>query len=125
MDSFDSYWENILAKLRPMPEMSAWSQAGRARSHFGIAEVGPSGVTVRTSKGVRHVPRKDFEIIFPLWPDYKKGNVQRHKLRDLSQNTVYVLGIFHWLELHERPEVMAAYHSSNEKYRDLYKRLAK
>jgi hypothetical protein len=102
MDSFDKCWENILATLRPMPEMYAWSQAGRARSHFGIVEVKPSGVTVETSKGLRRVPRKDFEIIFPLWPDFRNGKVQRHKLRDLSRNTVYILGIFHWLELQEK-----------------------
>jgi hypothetical protein len=85
-----------------MPRMFAWSQAGRARSHFGIVEVKPSGITVKTNKGLRRVPRKDFEIIFPLWPDYKTGKVRRHELRDFSHNTVYVLGIFHWLELQRK-----------------------
>jgi hypothetical protein len=102
MGPFDQCWADILAKLRPMPEMYAWSQAGRAHSHFGIVEVKPSGVTVETGKGLRLVPRKDFEVIFPLWPGYRSGKVQRHELRDLCQNTVYVLGVFHWLELQEK-----------------------
>ena len=108
-----------------MPEMYAWSRAGKARTHFGIIEVKPSGITVETSKGSRFVPRRDFATIFQLWPEYKNGNVSRQKLRDISQNTVYVLGIFHWLELQEPPEVMAAYRRSNEKYRELYQQLAK
>lgn len=102
MSSFDKCWADILAKLRPMPEMYAWSQAGRARSHFGIVEAKSGGVTVKTSKGLRQVPRRDFEVIFPLWPGFKDGKVKRHELRDLCQNTVYVLGIFHWLELQEK-----------------------
>ena len=102
MDSFDQCWRNILAKLRPMPEMYAWSKAGRAHTHFAIVEVEPGGITVRTSKSLRRVPRRDFEVIFPLWPGFKDGKVQRNELRDLCQNTVYVLGIFHWLELQEK-----------------------
>jgi hypothetical protein len=74
MDSFDKCWQDILTMLRPMPEMYAW-QAGRARSYFGIVEVGPGGVTVKTSKGLRRVPRKAFEIVFPLLPDFKNGKV--------------------------------------------------
>jgi hypothetical protein len=124
VDSFDKYWERIVVTLRPMDEMHAWSREGRARSRFGIVEVKGGGVTVRTGNGLRSVPRKDFEVIFRLWRDYKKGKVQRQELRELSQNTTYVLGIFHWIESQVRPEVMAAYRRSNEKYRELYKRLS-
>jgi hypothetical protein len=101
MGSFDMCWQSILSNVRPMPRMSAWSYAGRARRHFGIVDVQPSSITVKTSEGLRRVPRRDFEVIFPLWPGYKDGKVQRRELRDICQNTVYVLGIFHWLELHE------------------------
>lgn len=99
MDSFDQCWANLLTKLRPISRMYAWSAAGRAHSSFGIIAVKSSGVSVKTGKGLRFVPRKDFETIFPLWPDYKNGKVLRHELRDSCRNTVYVISILYWLEL--------------------------
>ncbi len=83
-----------------MPKMYAWSRDGRAKTVFGISEVTTAGVVVTTEKGsVRFVPRGDFEKIFSLWPDFKEGKVRRKTLRDLVFNSVYVLGILHWLEL--------------------------
>jgi len=81
-----------------MPKMYSWSAAGRATSTFGVSEVTRNGVTVKTAKGLRFVPRKDFEMIYPMWPDYKNGKVQRHKL-SFCVNSTYVVSILHWLEL--------------------------
>ena len=95
--SFDQCWKQIGAALRPMPKMYTWSAAGRAHGHFCISGVTQEGVTVKTFKGLRFVPREDFESLFVLWPDYKSGAVQRHKL-SFCVNSTYVVSIFHWLE---------------------------
>jgi len=83
-----------------MPRMYAWSKAGRAKTYFGIHRVTGEGIEVKTEKGtIRFVPRSDFEKVFSLWADYKEGKVLRKELRSLVVNSVYVLGVLHWLEL--------------------------
>jgi hypothetical protein len=99
MTLFDRCWGNLCTKLRPIAKMYGWSAAGKARSTFGINEVTPSGINVKTSKGLRFVPRTDFEMIFPWWPDYKNDKVQRQELRNICVNSTYVISIFLWLEL--------------------------
>ncbi len=80
--------------------MYGWTVAGRSRTVFGIVAVTTSGITVKTEKGKdRLISRSDFEKVFELWQDYKKGNAQRKELRDLVFNSAYVLGILHWTEL--------------------------
>ncbi len=98
LESFDQCWKELCSNLRPMPKMYSWSAAGRATGSFGVSEVTQGGVTVKTSKGLRFVPRKDFEMIFPFWPDYRNHKIQRHKL-SFCVNSTYVVSILHWLEL--------------------------
>ena len=97
--SFDQCWREICSRLTPKPELNAWSAAGRARGHFGISAVTKEGINVSTSKGPRFVPRRDFELLFPLWPGYRDRKIQRQSLRDMCLNSTYVVSIFHWLEI--------------------------
>jgi len=95
--TFDQCWKEIKNRLLPMPRLYHWSAAGRAKDFSKIVEVGVTGVVVGTSKGTRSVPRSDFEAIFPLWPNYRDGKLQRHML-SFCVNSTYVISIFHWLE---------------------------
>lgn len=90
-------WVEITNLLIPMPRLYHWSAAGRAKGSSEIVEVKATGVMVGASRGTRFVPRRDFEAILPLWPDYRDGKVQRHKL-SFCVNSTYVISIFHWLE---------------------------
>jgi len=96
--SFEQCWNAINANLSPKPKLHCWSAAGRAKGHFEVTKVGREGIFVQTKYEPRFVPRRDFEKLFPIWPDYKDGKVQRHQLNYVV-NTTYVLSIFHWLEL--------------------------
>lgn len=96
--SFEECWDAICRRLFPKPRLYCWSAAGRAKGFFGVTLIGHEGITVRTGKGLRFVPRRDFEALFPLWLDYKAGMIPRVKLNFIV-NTTYVLSIFHWLEL--------------------------
>lgn len=96
--SFGECWNTICKKLSPRPRLYCWSAAGRAHGSFAVTQTGQEGITVRTDKGPRFVPRRDFESLFPYWPEYKDGKIQRHKL-NFNVNTTYVLSVLHWLEL--------------------------
>lgn len=104
LTSFNQCGNEICSRLTPMPKMYSRSAAGRVRGEFGILEVTPDSVTVRTSKGPRKVPCVSFGVIFPLWADYKAGTVPRHALTDISYNSTYVISILHWLELQAESE---------------------
>lgn len=96
--SFQKCWDEITARLSSVPKLHHWSAAGRAKGAFAVSDIGPDGIVVKTSKGLRFVPRKDFESIFPLWPTYRDQKLQRHKL-SFCVNSTYVISVFHWLEL--------------------------
>src|SRR5271167_1390599 len=95
--TFNGCWGAICADLTPRPKLYCWTAVGRTSGYFRVERVGYDGVTVETKHGPRYVPRKDFQKLFVLWPDYRDGKIQRYKL-NFVVNTTYVLAIFHWLE---------------------------
>jgi hypothetical protein len=96
--SFERCWQEIVSRLSPR-RLYAWSAAGGARSSFGVTKVGADGIAVLTSKGMRYIPRKDFESVFEIWEEYVHRRVQRQSVRDLSVNSTYVISVLHWLEI--------------------------
>ena len=43
----------------------------------------------------RRISKGDFEKVYAIWSEYVAGNYPRSKMTSLSQNTTYILGIFH------------------------------
>jgi hypothetical protein len=44
------------------------------------------------------VTRSDFENLFAVWPEYLSGKKSREELRDLSQNSTYIITLLNWAE---------------------------
>lgn len=97
-NSFAECWGAVCRLLTPRPELYHWSEAGHASGSSAIASVAWDGVEVITSRGPRFVSRRDFEQLYPYWEAYSNGKIKRYRL-NFSQNTTYVLSIFHWLTL--------------------------
>jgi hypothetical protein len=102
---FEHAWAAIQNQLRCGKELKAWSVKGRAKTSFEICCVTSDSIYIQPQNGnERRVPRSDFEKIFQVWSDYKGGRVQRQKLRDISQNSTYVITVLHWIETEPAPK---------------------
>ena len=98
LTSFDEFWTQ-LQRLRPIGPTEAWSLAGKTRSAFEITSIDETSVTVALgSGGFRRIPQSDFEKLFAKWGDYKSERLPRQELRNLSQNSTYILTILHLIE---------------------------
>jgi hypothetical protein len=99
LTSVNDCWNEIRSRLTPNARVCHWSVTGRAKGEFEIQEVTPDEIVLRTHSGtIRKVPRKSFEVIFPLWQEYKSGRAQRIELTEESYNSTYVVSVLHWLE---------------------------
>jgi hypothetical protein len=98
IDRFNQCWSAIFDKLTPR-KLYTWSAAGRAKGSFNIVAVSIEGITVATPRAQRLVSRQDFEAVFGGWDEYRSGMLARHKLRDMSFNSTYILSVLHWLEI--------------------------
>jgi len=96
--TFSQYWTAIQTKLKAGQPMPSWSVAKRATSTFHILKVDSEGVIVAPQDGdPRRVPKRDFERVFEVWPDYKAKKVQRHEL-GFTQHSTYIITLLHWVE---------------------------
>jgi hypothetical protein len=79
--------------------MSAWSVGGKTRSTFEIVSVEAKKVIVKTSSGkLRSIPENEFKTVFDRWQDYLSRRFPRHEVRNLTQNSTYIITILHQLE---------------------------
>src|SRR5436190_72306 len=104
--SFSDCWSAIGA-IPPGTTISAWSVSGRAHSKFQVVTITTSRVEIELDNGKpRRIARADFQNIYDnLWVKYKSGCLQRHKLRDATPNSTYILSIFHYVEPRNVPSL--------------------
>jgi chemotaxis regulatin CheY-phosphate phosphatase CheZ len=79
--------------------MSAWSVEGKTRSTFEIVRVEAKQLIVKPSSGkLRSIPENEFKRVFDRWQDYLSRRLPRHEVRNLTQNSTYIITILHQLE---------------------------
>ena len=62
----------------------------RCRSHW------PHFVEVMLQDGqLRSIPASDFKRLHAIWHAYLSGNLKRVNLRERSQNSTYIISLFH------------------------------
>lgn len=98
LSSFDDFWSS-LQRVRPIGRTNAWSIAGKTRSTFEITDIEAGSVTVQPDSGARRrISKSDFAKVFERWTDYKTEHLPRQDLREISQNSTYILTILHIIE---------------------------
>jgi hypothetical protein len=99
--SFEHVWVDFRRRLKPNTTIQSWSiRSGYTGGEFRIDTVGAAAIIVIPEGGKpRSVAKEDFRTMYALWPGYKAGLIGRAELRDQSQNTTYILSLFHWCDL--------------------------
>jgi hypothetical protein len=99
--AFDVAWDDLTRRLKPNQEFSGWSRdRGVTALKFQIAEIEPTSITVLPGRGKqRRISKGDFAQVFAFWAEYCRGEIPRHKMAELSQNTSYIFSILRWQEM--------------------------
>ena len=101
LNPFPKFWLE-LQRLQPIGITPAWSLDGRATSEFEIVDINPNEVIVKPKSGKsRKIPASEFEKVFSRWREYLSGRFARNELRNLTQNSTYIITILHLLEIEQ------------------------
>lgn len=95
---FEECWSEIQRRLVAGEEIRNWTQAGGyLGNEFTVREVDREMVVVEAPVALnwQRVPRADFATVYRHWDEYCAGLCPRHKLRDMSRFSKYVINIVH------------------------------
>jgi hypothetical protein len=83
--------------------ITGWSRdKGNTALEFRIAEVESTSITIVPGQGKRRrISKGDFAQVFAFWSEYCRGEITRHAMAQVLQNTSYIFGILRWLETRE------------------------
>jgi hypothetical protein len=96
---FEGVWADLRHRLKPGSAIKSWSVKGYTGREFRIDGVDGGKVIVIPAKGKpRSITKADFAGVYALWPTYTSGMIGRAELCAKSQNTTYILSLFHWRE---------------------------
>lgn len=90
-----------LNALQNGEEIRNWTAFnGYLGDSFHIAAVKPTYVAIETPKAqnIQNIPSREFQLIDQLWDDYVSGCVPRHKIRDLTRFSKYIISILRHLK---------------------------
>lgn len=99
--SFEETWTLIRRKCYSGLQIPNWTQArGNLGDTMVINAVSDTAISFDAprAKNIQHAPRKDFETLWNIWPDYLSGKVKRYEIRDLTRFSKYIISTLHWLE---------------------------
>ena len=97
---FEIFWAKLLEKLENPTRIKNWTVysgyigedfTAQTRSDSVIECIIPGG-------SPQYVSKKDFELVYGLWEDYKNFKVKRMELTRISRFTKYVISIIHQFE---------------------------
>lgn len=103
--TFEGVWADLRYRLKPRTTIPNWSiLKGDTGGEFRIDHVDGGSITViPEGRKPRSISKADFERIYRMWPAYKTGSISRTELTPMSQNSTYILSLFHWLETSAPP----------------------
>jgi hypothetical protein len=98
--TFEGVWADLRYRLKPRTIVRNWSiLKGDTGGEFKIDHVDGGSITVIPEKRrPRSISKADFERVYRVWSAYKAGSISRTALTPISQNSTYILSLFHWLE---------------------------
>lgn len=102
--TFEGTWAEFRARLKPGTPVKNWSANGYTGTGFRVDGFDPAAITViPEGRKPRSISKEDFRRVFAQWLAYKTRRINRTDLGQItrSQNTTYILSLFHWLETPE------------------------
>jgi len=99
--TFEGTWADFRNRLKPRTPIKMWSVNGYRGGSFKVDCFDPAAITViPEGRKPRSISREDFLRVSRQWPAYRAGKIGRTELGEItrSQNTSYILSLFHWLE---------------------------
>ncbi len=98
---FVEKWKQLQSSLQPGASVSNWTaDKGYLGDAFTITAISIDHVAVDSpgAQNTQLIPKKDFKVVHDLWSAYCQGSVQRHKIRDQTRFSKYIISILHHLE---------------------------
>ena len=95
---FGRCWTRIRADLAAGDTVRNWTQhRGYLGDEFTVRAVEARAVVVDTpgAANLQRVPRENFAAVWAHWDDYCAGEFPRHRLRDMTRFSKYVISILH------------------------------
>ena len=95
---FGRCWTRIRSDLAAGDTIRNWTQhGGYLGDEFTVRAVEARAVVVDTpgATNLQRVPREDFAAVWAHWDDYCAGEFPRHRLRDMTRFSKYVISILH------------------------------
>jgi hypothetical protein len=103
--TFEVVWADFRYRLKPGSQIKMWSaHSGYTGAGFKVDGFDPTAVIViPEGRKPRSISREDFRRVYAQWNTYSTGKIGRAELGEItrSQNTSYILSLFHWLETFE------------------------
>jgi len=91
-------WARIQDRLKAGSAIKTWSNhSGYLEGSFTVSDVSHDSVKINSpgANTIQIVPREDFERVSAVWSDYAAGDLPRHKLRDMTRFSTYIISILH------------------------------
>ena len=93
---FGELWCRIQRDISAGCTIRNWTKDnGYVGKDFIIRAVGADFVEVDAP--FQHIPKKDFSEVYSHWNAYNEGSYPRHKLRDKTCFSKYIISILHHL----------------------------
>jgi len=94
----ESVWATIQSRLKPGTKIRNWSKfSGYLKGSFTVSAVGPDSIEVDSpgARNIQTVERQEFEKVLAIWDHYLAGDVPRHKIRDMTRFSTYIISVIH------------------------------
>jgi hypothetical protein len=105
MKTFEQLWLDLVRNLKPGLTIDNWTafrgNLGDKMTVVGIRD-GYIEIEAPKAKTIQRVPKDDFERIWEVWSDYQSQKMPRHKIRDMTLYSKYIISILHWYEQNTR-----------------------
>ena len=101
MDAFDLVWQKLQIALKPGIEIKNWNAYnGNLGDNLTINTVDPNFISIDPPRvwGTQAISREDFEQIWLIWSDYLALRMKRARMQEFSNQSKYIISIFHWYE---------------------------
>ena len=101
MNEFDIVWNNLQSSLKPGLKIKIWNTYnGYLGDNLTINRVNPDYVAVDPPRvwDEQIIPKKDFELVWVIWQDYRELRLKKEEYRDLTEYFKYIVSILRWYE---------------------------
>ena len=101
MDEFNIVWTNLQTSLKPGTEIKNWNTYnGYLGDNLTINTVDPNYISIDPPRvwDIQIIPKENFEQVWKVWQEYRALRLERNDLRDITDQSKFIISIFRWYE---------------------------